>query len=144
VEKASASDQPIGVSGWLLFLCLVLVVFIPIGISMELFTVWRRARLTYEREILDLVIAAVDLAMLGLAVAAGVMLYRLRRLGVLLAEIFFAVRLFIAIFAAVENRTAEAGLAILVSSAWLIYLVTSRRVRRTYPSKTARISEIFR
>jgi len=135
------SHPLIGVRGWLLFLCLVLVVFIPIGVTMELVAVWRRARLMPELQ--DLVVTAIDVGMVVLAIVAGLLLYRLRRTGVWLAEIFFALRLLIAAVAALERQTAEAGLAIIVSLAWLIYLFTSERVRRTYPAQSTRISEIF-
>src|SRR5215470_16035440 len=126
------SHQLVGVRGWLLFLCLVLVVFISIGVAMELIAVWRRARLMPELG--DLIVTAIDIGMVALAIAAGLLLYRVRRTGVWLAEIFFALRLLFAVVAAIERQTAEAGLAIIVSLAWLIYLFASERVRRTYPA----------
>lgn len=132
-----------GVSGWLLFLCIVLVVFIPIGVLIELIALWQRTRLS-ESQIAAFVVTAVDTTMLALAVTAGSLLYRLRRTGVWLARLFFALRLIIALVAAVENQTAEAVLAIVVSSAWLIYLFSSERVRMTYATESARLSEIFR
>jgi len=136
------SNQLIGVRGWLLFLCLVLTIFFPVGVLLELFAVWRRAQ--FPLQVLILVVTAIDIAMLALAVTAGLFLYRLRPFGVRLAQLFFVLRLVIAVVALVENRTVESGLAIAVSAAWLIYLVTSERVRRTYPSQSTRISEIFR
>jgi len=142
MRQPEQSHPLIGVRGWLLFLCLVLVVFIPIGVAMELIAVWRRARLMPELG--DLIVTAIDIGMVALAIAAGLLLYRVRRTGVWLAEIFFALRLLIAVVAAVERQTVEAGLAIIVSLAWLIYLFASERVRRTYPAQSARISEIFR
>jgi len=144
MHPSEQSHPLIGVRGWLLFLCLVLMVFIPTGIMMELVAIWRRARPVSEGALVDLVIAAVDVAMLGLAVTAGLLLYRVRRIGVWLAETFFVLRLIIAVVAAFERQTAEASLAIIVSLAWLIYLIVSERVRRTYPARSARISEIFR
>ena len=133
-----------GVRGWLLFLCIVLVIFFPIGVLLELRAVWLRIQLIPEPEVAPVVVTVIDVAMLGLAIAAGLLLYRVRPIGVRLAQIFFLLRLLIAIVAAVENRTAESALAIIVSLAWLIYLSKSERVRLTYPSKSTRISEIFR
>jgi hypothetical protein len=138
------SPSSSGVEGWLLFLCFVLVIFFPIGVLLELRAVWLRMLAMPEVQFGVMLVIAVDTAMLGLAIAAGLLLYRVRPIGVRLAQLFFALRLMIAIVAAVENRTAESALAIIVSLAWLIYLFTSERVRLTYPSKSARISETFR
>ena len=133
-----------GVRGWLLFLCIVLVIFFPIGVLLELRTVWLRVLAMPEVQFGAMLVIAVDSAMLGLAIAAGLLLYQRQPIGVRLAQVFFALRLLIAIVAAVENRTVESVLAIVVSLAWLIYLSKSERVRLTYPSKSTRISETFR
>ena len=133
-----------GVRGWLLFLCIVLVIFFPIGVLLELRAVWLRMLAMPEVQFGVVLVIAVDTAMLGLAIAAGLLLYRRQPIGVRLAQIFFLLRLLIAIVAAVENRTAESALAITVSIAWLIYLSKSERVQLTYPSKSIRISETFR
>jgi hypothetical protein len=132
-----------GVRGWLLFLCIVLMVFVPIGVLIELWSVWRRPSLTSAAQSASMLTTVVDVAVAGLAIAAGSSLYRMRPIGVRLAQIFFIVRLIVAIAAATEIRTAESALAIVVSAAWLFYLFRSERVRLTY-SPAAKVSEVFR
>ena len=132
-----------GVRGWLLFLCIVLMVFVPIGVLIELWSVWQRPSLTTAAQSASMLTTVVDLAVAGLAIGAGSSLYRMRPIGVRLAQIFFIVRLIVAIAAAVENQTVESALAIVVSTAWLIYLFRSERVRLTY-SPVSKVSEVFR
>src|SRR5882762_6324634 len=80
-----------GVRGWLLFLCVVLMVFVPIGvlIVIELWSVWQRPSLTSAAQSAVMVTTVVDIAVAGLAIAAGSFLYRMRPIGVRLAQLFF-------------------------------------------------------
>ncbi len=132
-----------GVRGWLLFLCIVLMVFVPIGVLIELWSVWQRASLTSTARSAAILTTVIDVAVVGLAIGAGSYLYRMRPIGVRLAQLFFVARLVLAIAAAVENRSAEAVLAVVVSTAWLIYLFRSERVRLTYGPES-NVSEVFR
>jgi hypothetical protein len=143
VKPDGHTPELYGVRGWLLFLCIVLLVFVPIGVLIELWFVWQRPSLTTAAQSASLLTTVVDVAVAGLAISAGRSLYRMRPIGVRLAQIFFIVRLILAIAAAVENRTAESALAIVVSTAWLIYLFRSERVRLTY-WPVAKVSEVFR
>jgi Protein of unknown function (DUF2569) len=122
----------------------VLVIFFPIGVTLELLGVWLRARLAPQFQLGLLIVTMVDVAMLALAISAGVLLYRERAIGVRLAQLFFVLRFLIALVVLVQTRAAGSVLAALVSAAWLIYLATSERVRFTYPAQATRISEIFR
>ena len=45
VKPDGQGPELYGVRGWLLFLCIVLMVFVPIGVLIELWSVWRRTRL---------------------------------------------------------------------------------------------------
>jgi len=132
-----------GVRGWLLFLCIVLMVFVPIGVLIELWSVWQRPSLTSTARSAAVLTTVIDVAVVGLAIGAGSYLYRMRPIGVRLAQLFFVARLVLAIAAAVENRSAEAVLAVVVSTAWLIYLFRSERVRLTYGPES-NVSEVFR
>jgi|SRR5882672_8041716 len=143
VKPDGGPPELYGVRGWLLFLCIVLMVFVPIGVLIELWSVWQRPSLTSAGQSAALLTTVVDVLVAGLAISAGSYLYRMRPVGVRLAQIFFIVRLVIAIAAALENRSAEAVLAVVVSAAWLIYLFRSERVRVTY-APAANVSEVFR
>jgi hypothetical protein len=59
--------------------------------------------------------------------------------------LFFALRLVLGLASMVEGPSLQAANVLAVSSAFLLYLFRSRRVRNTYAAAQAsRISEVFR
>ncbi len=133
-----------GVAGWLFFLCLTLVVFVPIGAGMEIWGFWRRALAGQNSQLIATIVTAIDVIVVAIGIGSGVLLYRTRPLGLRLAKLFFAVRLVLGFASMIEGPSFQAANVIAVSSAWLVYLYRSQRVRNTYAAaSTSRISEIF-
>jgi hypothetical protein len=128
-----------GVRGWLLFLCITLIVFVPF--RMALF-VWVFVRTPDIAATLPVLIGTIALD--GFGTISGVLLYRERPLGVLLVKIFFGLRIVLGI--PVVLQSPALGLAFMIGPvAWTIYLFRSERVRNTYGKNTARdTAEVFR
>jgi hypothetical protein len=133
-----------GIGGWLLFLCLTLVVFIPVGAGLEVWGFWRRALAGQRSEQIAMTVTVIDVIVVGVGIAAGILLYRSRPIGVRLAKLFFAVRLLLGLAAMVESPSLQSVNVIAVCSALLLYLYRSERVKNTYKAASAsRISEVF-
>ncbi|HYM18808.1 MAG TPA: hypothetical protein VEU06_09615 [Micropepsaceae bacterium] len=146
---ADAQSQPNdhrlrGVGGWLLFLCLTLVAFVPIGAGLEIWAFWRRALAGQISELIAATVTGLDIIVVGIGIAAGILLYRTHALGLRLAKLFFAVRLLLGLASMIEGPSLQAANVIAVCSAFLVYLYRSERVRNTYAAAQAsRISEVF-
>src|SRR5689334_3351886 len=121
-----------GVGGWLFFLCLTLVMLVPIGAGVEVWGFWRRAFAGQNSELIATTVTVIDVVVVGIGIAAGILLYRTQPLGLLLAKVFFAVRLVLGLASMVEGPSLQAANVIAVSSAFLVYLYRSERVRNTY------------
>ena len=133
-----------GIGGWLFFLCLTLVVFVPIGAGLEIWGFWRQALAGQISEFIAETVTVLDLVVVGIGIAAGILLYRTRPLGPRLAKLFFAVRLLLGLVSMIESPSLQAANVIAVCSAFLVYLYRSERVRNTYAAAQAsRISEVF-
>jgi len=140
---------PQGVGGWLGFLCLSLVVFAPLGVVRDVAGLLNRHDFAIE----DIFGAAAEVAMAGFAIFVGVSLIKIRHYAVRLAKIFYFISLafgFMAMLAVFAPDATPTDLAIgvwtiIVSTAWLLYLYRSERVRVTYGrAAAANISEVFR
>lgn len=138
-----------GVSGWLLFLCISLFLYLGLPLALLLWsmsvTVWilltGGSFASLRPEILML--WAVMLGLYVLGIVGGVLLYREKLLGLRLVQAFFGVQLLLGLIALMGG---PAGLvAVVPAGAWLAYLFRSERVRNTYfennPKQTA---EVFR
>jgi hypothetical protein len=134
-----------GVRGWLLFLCLTLVLFVPIGAGAEVWGFWRRASVGANSVLLATAVTVTDVIVVGIGIAAGILLFRTQPSGLRLAKVFFTLRLFLGLASMVEGPSLQAANVLAVSSAFLVYLYRSERVRNTYAAAAAsRISEVFR
>ena len=141
-----------GVRGWLLALCLYLMVLIPVKAVLGLIGAWQiAARSATLRNGLVLQMA-LELALAGFAVYAGLALSRQQPNGASIAKIYFIVTLTLSVlglgmvllgwlskptdrvFANVLSGPAifASVSQILISAAWLFYLERSQRVRATY------------
>jgi hypothetical protein len=128
-----------GVSGWLLFLCITLMVFLPLRLA---FFVWGIltsfdailsspdwANLTSPDAVVFAgVILIPVLALPLLGIVGGVLLYREKRLGLRLVQVFFGLQVLFGTIALIAGATGALAIA-LPSAAWLAYLFRSERVR---------------
>jgi hypothetical protein len=133
-----------GVRGWLLFLCIVLMVFLPLRVVLFLWVIVASAN---DPNFLGLGSLLFILAVLSLGAVAGVLLYRERPLGLILAKIFFAIQLAFAAVALIGSLTTRVStlVEVFASAAWLAYLFRSERVRNTYSNVRAEaVSDVFR
>ncbi len=149
------TDEPAikGVRGWLLLLCLFLIVLVPLKAAIGLFAAWQAAANSPTLRGMLAFDAVFEIAFAAFAAYAGVALYRGRTNAVAVAKIYFIVTLTLAVLGlgltvigALQQQTSDrvlagllkgpaafvAGSQALVSAAWLIYLERSRRVRATY------------
>jgi len=141
-----------GVGGWLLLFCLILTVFSPIGRVLGAVFAFRGiaqfpefyARLASGMRMT----LALSIALASLGLVAGIQLWRVRRLGLVLAKIFLASAVVVAIASALAFIGADlpaevsasllrggirnAVFAALWAGVWYAYLRRSRRVAATY------------
>jgi hypothetical protein len=133
-----------GVSGWLLFLCIVLMVFLPIRVALF---IWALITSPASLGELQFLVVALILVPSAVGITAGVLLYRENRLGVRLAQLYFAFQLLLAALALVGDPSSvgESLFVFVPGAAWLAYLFVSERVRNTYAKDTARdAAEVFK
>ena len=148
-EARDRKPELYGVWGWLLFLCIILMVITPIQMALIVVSMLRS---TSDSTALGLAYLAFLLAFYGFGATAGVLLYREKPLGLKLAKIFFCVRILLsggAILSApnliVEMSALQLAMAVGIPGAWLLYLYRSERVRNTYSENTVRdAAEVFR
>ena len=132
--------QLYGVRGWLLFLCITLIVFLPLQVIILAWGAFQAPNFLAVLPVL-IVISLLN----GFGIIVGAFLYRERPVGVLLAKIFFGLRIALTIPALLQGISLVALIAVGQAVAWLIYLFRSERVRNTYAKDTARdAAEIFR
>ena len=146
-----------GVRGWLLLLCLYLLILIPVLAILGLIGAWQTAPSSPSLQSAIMLGTVFELALAGFAFYAGLMLYRLGPNAVAIAKVYFIAILTLgliglgsvlivsltqrsdtafsntlrgpAVFAAIRQ--------VLLSLAWLAYLQRSRRIRATY-TRTSR------
>jgi|SRR5258706_13406741 len=134
-----------GVRGWLLFLCITLMVLDPIGAALLSWSLWLAVQQRPNLVVGAIVAAVAIIPWNCLGLIAGVFLYRERPAGVRLAKICFGGRLLLGLLIALVSPLT--GLAFAGPSfAWLVYLYRSERVRATYSRAPARskVAEVFR
>jgi hypothetical protein len=147
-----------GVRGWLLLLCIYLVIVMPlIAILGAIGALQRAASAPALRGALFTEVV-LEIALAILAAFAGWALYRMRPNAVRIARVYFIIMLILAIFglgmllatapilsqppdngALFNTLRAPATVAsirqAILSAAWLAYLLRSKRVRATFPRK---------
>lgn len=154
LDAADRQGGLYGVRGWLLALCLYLMVLIPALAVLGLIGAWQSAPSSPTLQSALALEAVFELALAAFAFYAGLMLYRLRPNAVSIAKVYFItiltlglLGLGIVIVASLGQRSdavlgnmmrGPAAFAavreVLLSLLWLVYLERSRRVRATYPS----------
>ena len=145
-----------GVRGWLLLLCIYLVIVMPLIAILGAIGALQRAAAAPALRGALFTEVVLEIGLAGLAAYAGWALYRMRRNAVKIAKAYFIIMLVLAIFgfgvllatapalsqaqdnAALFNTLrAPATVAILrqaiLSVVWLVYLLRSKRVRATFP-----------
>ena len=153
-DAVTPGDRPElrGVRGWLLVLCVYLMVLIPVKAALGLLGAWQAAALSTALRNGLIFQMIFELALAGFAVYAGMALYRLQRNGVSIAKIYFIVTLTLAVLGlgmvllgwlaqptdrvlanVLKGPATFASVSqILLSTAWLLYLERSMRVRANY------------
>jgi hypothetical protein len=152
-ETVHTESSLSGVRGWLLVLCLYLMVLIPALAILGLIGAWQKAPSSPTLQSALVMEAVFELALAGFAFYAGLMLYRLRTNAASIAKVYFItiltlglLGLGIVVLASLGQRSdvafgnmlrGPAAFAavreVLLSLLWLVYLERSRRVRATYP-----------
>jgi len=137
---AERRPQLRGVSGWLLFLCINLMVLLPLRVAIVLWTIITTPNLFHP----FLLLTFVALPVIG--IVGGVLLYREHVLGLRLAQVFFGVQVLLGLVALIGSSGVSGVFFLLPSAAWLAYLFRSERVRNTYfKNDTAKhAAEVFR
>ena len=156
IRTDQASDLH-GVRGWLLALCLYLLVLIPALAVLGLIGAWQSAPSSPQLQAAVMLETVFELALAGFAFYAGFSLYRLRPNALPIAKVYFItiltlglLGLGILVVASLRARSdaafsnmlrgpaAFAGVReVVLSLAWLVYLERSRRVRATYAGAPA-------
>ena len=137
-----------GVHGWLAFLCVSLIFLTPLGALVEIGTL-----LTSGTSTENLIGVGLDVVSSGFAIFVGVSLVQIRSYAVRAAKIFFFITLALDLLAMLSifepDATPQQVFYIVrttfTTTAWILYLYRSERVRVTYGRTTAtNISEVFR
>ena len=137
--RDSKRSEPLyGIGGWLAFLCISMLIIRTIRILAILLLPVLDGGPIFGSPV---IIGTVALEVLGLA--AAVLMYRLQPLGVLLAKIFFGVRIAVGIASIFTALIGQFFPDIGPSIAWLIYLYRSERVHNTYAQVAAEGSRTF-
>lgn len=143
-----------GVSGWLLVLCLYLMVLVPLLAVLGLFGAWQVASQSATLQSALIFEALFEFALAAFAFYAGLGLYRQRANAPSVAKIYFITMLTLGVLGlgivllGVVSRFSDPALAnqlrgpalvagvreIVLSVLWLLYLERSVRVRATYPA----------
>jgi hypothetical protein len=141
-----------GVRGWLLVLCLYLMLLVPLAAVLGLVGAWQSAASSPALQSALIFEVLFELGLAAFALYAGMALYRIRPNAVAIAKIYFIVTLTLGtlgvgfILLGAVAQTSDRALAnmlrgpaafavlrqIVVSAAWLFYLERSERVRTTY------------
>lgn len=153
---AERRPQLRGVSGWLLFLCITLIVFLPIRLTLTLWAIVSTPKFLSSFADSALEPAAITLlpavafalllvlALPVLGIVGGALLYWERLLGVRLVQVFFGLQIFFG-GAASLGGSGSGVIMLFWSCAWLVYLFRSERVQNTYfKGATSDAAEVFR
>ena len=144
-----------GVRGWLLLLCLYLMIVMPLIALLGTIGALQRAIAAPALQGALLSEVALEIALAAFAAFAGWALYRMRPNAVKVAKAYFIIMLTLSnlglavlvITALVVSRNQDNALLntlqgpaavasirqVILSAAWLIYLLRSKRVRATFP-----------
>ena len=124
-------------SGWLLLLCLLLILWHPISFALLASTML--VRLAARGVPLALILLA-RVVILGCGIAAGLLLLRRRRAGVGLAKITLALTAIVDVVVYSTpyfplnlppgDAPLYAAASVVYSAVWIIYLFRSKRIRR--------------
>jgi hypothetical protein len=138
-ESSQPERRPIGVGGWLLLLCRLLIIFQPLSLAV---TAAGALGAVAVRGAPVALILVLRLLVVALGVAAGRALQALRPGAVALAKVALVVSAATDLFVYTtpyfpNNRLPGDTVYYVVASlayhaTWLLYLVRSRRVRNTY------------
>ena len=116
-----------GVSGWLLLLCIMLMVVFPLRLASVVWVIWTSPIPPQ----LPLVLLVVVPLVIGFI--AGILLYREQRLGLRLAQLLFSFQLLFGAPAFIAGPSnVVVAVTVIFAVAWLAYLFRSERVRNTY------------
>jgi hypothetical protein len=142
-----------GVHGWLLVLCLYLMVLVPVLAVLGLLGAWQGATRSPTLQNALFFEAAFEFALAVFAFYAGLALYQKRPNAIVIAKIYFIVMLTLGVLVlgivllGLVGQFSDPALAkqlrgpamvaalrqIILSGVWLLYLERSKRVRATYP-----------
>jgi Protein of unknown function (DUF2569) len=145
-----------GVRGWLLLLCVYLTIVMPLIAILGAIGALQRAAAAPALRGALLTEVVLEIALAGLAAYAGWALYRMRRNAVKFTKAYFIIMFVLAIFglgmlsatapvisqaqdnaALLKTLRAPATVAsirqAILSAAWLVYLLRSKRVSTTFP-----------
>jgi Kef-type K+ transport system membrane component KefB len=142
-----------GVHGWLLVLCLYLMVLIPVLAVLGLLGAWQGASRSPTLQNALVFEAAFEFALAVFGFYAGLALYQKRPNAVVIAKVYFIVMLTLGVLVlgivllglvaqfsdpALAKQLRGPAMAaalreIILSGVWLLYLERSERVRATYP-----------
>lgn len=142
-----------GVGGWLMVLCLYLMVLVPILALLGLLGAWQGASKSPTLQNALVFEALFEFALAVFAFYAGWALYQRHPTAVAIAKIYFIVMLTLGVLVlgivllGLVSQFSDPALAkqlrgpamvaalrqILLSGLWLLYLERSQRVRATYP-----------
>jgi hypothetical protein len=141
-----------GVGGWLLVLCLYLMVLIPLLAVLELFGAFQNANLSPTLKNALLFGALFEIALAAFAFYAGLALYKRRPNAIAVTKVYFIAMLTLGVLGlgivlmGWVTQTANSPFAgrmlgpalvaavrpVILSALWLFYLEHSKRVRATY------------
>lgn len=142
-----------GVQGWLLVLCLYLMVLVPLLALLGLYGAWQGAMKSPTLQNALVFEAAFELALALFGFYAGWALYQKRTNAVVIAKLYFIVMLTLGVLVlgivllGLVSQFSDPALArqlrgpatvaalrqIILCGLWLFYLEHSKRVRATYP-----------
>ena len=138
-DPAQGRPSPAGVGGWLLLLCRLLIVFHPLSLAV---TASGTLNALSVRGAPVAIILVLRLLVVALGVAAGLALQGRRSGAVILTKVALVISAATDVFVYTtpyfpSNRAPGATTLLVVASvayhtAWLMYLVRSRRVRNTF------------
>lgn len=132
------SDAPSGVRGWLLVLCLLLLVWEPVSFAL---TASRLLASLGNRDASVTVLLAGRLVVVGVGIGAGLALSRRQQQGVVLAQTYFVLSSALSVLlrgtsffpSDLPPGMAAPAVALVLgyNVAWFIYLIRSARVHNT-------------
>ena len=130
-----------GVGGWLLFLCITLIVLLPLRVTASVWALLTMPGLGLVEPVLFAMVVGFPL----LGIIGGVLLYREQLLGLRLVQIFLGLQVAVGTLTLIGGGGGRSTiLPMLTSAAWLAYTLMSERVRNTYFEPGEAADEVFR